>query len=112
MKSIPSDAIHYWEPRRVWYNFILALIFIGWIVLTWPHFSQAPTSEGIVFLVFYFVMANLSYSAVYIIDVPMQYSPLRGMWVRWRFGLWLLGMVLTLVFTNYWIADEIYPFVH
>jgi hypothetical protein len=25
--------------------------------------------------------------------------------------LWLMGMLFAIVFENYWIADEIYPFV-
>jgi hypothetical protein len=27
-------------------------------------------------------------------------------------GLWLVGTLLAIVFENYWIADEIYPFVN
>jgi hypothetical protein len=31
---------------------------------------------------------------------------------RRRLALWLAGMVFAIVFANYWIADEIYPFVN
>jgi len=27
-------------------------------------------------------------------------------------ALWVAGTVFAIVFANYWIADEIYPFVH
>jgi hypothetical protein len=30
----------------------------------------------------------------------------------WRRQLWVLGMLLAFLLTNYWIADEIYPFVN
>ncbi len=110
--GILGDAIRYWEPRRVWYNGILAVVFIGWVVLTWPHFRDALTLQALVFLVVFAVAANICYGAVYLADVPLQYSPLKAVWVRWRFGLWVAGMLVAIVFTNYWIADEIYPYVH
>lgn len=110
-RAILGNAIRYWEPRRIWYNGILAAVFIGWVVLTWPHFRSAFTLESLAFLIFFAVAANLCYSAVYLVDIPLQLSPLQAVWVRWRFGLWLVGIALAVLFTNYWIADEIYPFV-
>jgi len=111
MDEILRDAIRYWEQRRIIYNIILALVFLGWIVLTWPHFSDAPTAQGITFLIVFAIAANVCYSAVYLIDLPLEGSPLRMQWQRFRFGLWLVGTLFAFVFTNYWIADEIYPFV-
>ncbi len=110
MDDILRDTVRYWERRRIIYNVILALVFIGWIVLTWPHFSAAPSSEAIPFLIFFTIAANVCYSAVYLIDIPLQGSSLRAQWHRWRISLWLLGTLIAFVFTNYWIADEIYPF--
>jgi hypothetical protein len=107
----PGDAISYWERRRIVYNVILAIIFAAWIVLTWPHFSQAPAPQGLLFLVIFFAMANLFYSAVYLVDVPLEHSPLKTTWRRWRLWLWLIGTLVAIIFTNYWIADEIYPYV-
>ena len=107
-----ADAVHYWERRRIVYNVILILIFLGWIVLTWPHFDGALSAQSVVFLLFFGAMANLFYCAVYLVDIPAQFSPLRNVWRRWRIGLWLIGTLLAILFTNYWIADEIYPYVH
>lgn len=56
-------------------------------------------------------MANLCYCAAYFIDVPMQSSALRLVWNRQRKWLWMAGMVFAVVLENYWIVDEIYPFV-
>jgi hypothetical protein len=111
MNEILRDAVRYWERRRIIYNVILALVFLGWIVLTWPHFSDAPTKQGIIFLIVFGIAANVCYSAVYLIDLPFQSSSIRAQWQRVRFGLWLVGTGVAFVFTNYWIADEIYPFV-
>jgi hypothetical protein len=106
-----GDAINYWERRRIVYNGILVLIFLGWIVLTWPHFGGVLSAQSVIFLLFFGAMANLFYSAVYLVDIPAQLSPLRTAWRRWRIGLWLIGTLLAILFTNYWIADEIYPYV-
>ncbi len=84
-------------------------IIVGWVMLTWPHFAPPISPEAVPFLVFLFVMANLCYSAVYLVDIPLQHSAL---WARWRWILWLAGMLFAVLFLNYWIADEIYPYVH
>ena len=34
-----------------------------------------------------------------------------AVWSCRRWGLWLMGALVAIVVTNYWIADEIYPFV-
>ncbi len=111
MRAGLPDPMCYWEPRRYVYNAILALVIAGWIVLTWPHFRTAPTSEGIVFLVFLFLMANVCYTGAYLVDIPMQHTSLAASWRRWRWLLWLGGMFIAVLFLNYWIADEIYPYV-
>jgi hypothetical protein len=111
MDEILRDAVRYWERRRIVYNGILASVFFGWVVLTWPHFSEASTSQALLFLIVFAIAANLCYSAVYLVDIPLQGSSLRAHWQRWRFGLWLVGTCVAFVFTNYWIADEIYPYV-
>jgi hypothetical protein len=111
MGEILRDAIRYWERRRIIYNGILASVFLGWFVLTWPHFHEALTFQSLIFLIVFAIAANLCYSAVYLVDIPLQGSSLRAQWQRWRFGLWLVGACVAFVFTNYWIADEIYPYV-
>jgi hypothetical protein len=107
-----DDAIQYWEQRRILFNLALVAIVLAWVVLTWPHFSQAPILEALRFLVFYAAMANLFYSAAYLVDIPIQRSLFKAVWRRWRIGLWLIGTIFAALFTNYWIADEIYPYVH
>ena len=105
--TLPSP-LRYWEPRRILFNLILAAVVVGWVVLTWPHFNVPLTGEAIVFLPFAAIVMNLCYSAVYLVDLPLQQS---STWLRWRWGLWLLGTLLALLLENYWIADEIYPYV-
>jgi hypothetical protein len=57
------------------------------------------------------VLANLCYCAAYLVDIPLQYSSFRGGWRRWRWAVWLGGALFAVLLANYWIADEIYPYV-
>lgn len=110
-REILGDSIRFWERRRIIYNGILAAVVVGWLVLTWPHFRDALTFQSLVFLIVLALAANLCYTAAYLTDIPLQFSTLRARWRRWRLGLWLVGTCIAFVLTNYWIADEIYPYV-
>lgn len=111
LHEILSDAIGYWERRRVVYNLLLAAVVIIWIVATWPHFLAAFTWPSLLLLFILAMLANLCYCAAYIADVPMQFSSFQNLWRRRRWTLWLLGMLFATALANYWIADEVYPFV-
>ena len=111
MTPAMSDALRYWEPRRLPYNGALAVLAAAWVVVTWPHFRPAFTLGNLGRLVILAGLANLCYCATYLIDVPLQDvyrdSPRRP----WRLPLWLFGTLLALLIAQYWIGDEIYPFV-
>jgi hypothetical protein len=110
-RSIFIDSLRYWELRRIAYNLILAAIFMAWIVISWPHFRGAFTWPHLVALAVLAMLANLCYCAAYLADIPMQFSSFRNLWRRRRWMLWLGGMLFATLLTNYWIVDEIYPFV-
>ena len=110
-REILWDAIRYWEPRRVVYNLVLAAVVIGWLVSTWPHFREAVTLQSLLILSILATLANVCYCGAYAVDVPMQHTSFGAAWRRWRWGLWLTGMLFAVAVTNYWIADEIYPYV-
>jgi hypothetical protein len=112
MSEILRDAIRYWETRRIAYNLILTGVVLAWIVFSWPHFRPAFTFQSWLLLGALAVLANVCYCGAYVADLTIQYSPLRPVWIDCRWTLWLAGMLLALVLANYWIADEIYPFVH
>lgn len=109
--GVVADAFGYWERRRIVYNLLLAAVVMIWIVATWPHFRPAFTWGDIFALLVLALLANVCYCAAYIADLPMQNSPLRDSWRRWRWSLFVVGTLFAIVFTNYWIADEIYSYV-
>ncbi len=111
LREIVTDAIGYWERRRILYNAILAAVVALWFLVTWPHFKPALTLQTLLFFFVLAMLANVCYCAAYLADVPMQYSLFQTVWRRWRWGLWTFGMIFAIVIANYWIADEIYPYV-
>jgi hypothetical protein len=108
-RDLITDAIRYWEPRRVGYNLVLAAIILGWGAATWPHFRSVFTWPSLLALFVLAVLANVCYCAAYLVDVPLQYSAFQNAWRRRRWALWLVGVIFAGVITYYWIADEIYP---
>jgi hypothetical protein len=105
-------AIRYWEPRRLVYNIVLAAVVVAWLVLTWPHFRPMIEPSSLLLLAILAFFANVCYCAAYFVEIPMQRSSLNAIWKRRRWGLWLVGTLFAILLANYWIVDEIYPYVH
>lgn len=111
-RGLMSDAVRYWEVRRVIYNAALFSLCVIWVLATWPHFRPAIAWWAVPPMAFLALVANVCYCTAYLVDIPMQQSSLGSVWRRRRWGLWVAGTVFAIVLANYWIADEIYPDVH
>src|ERR1700685_1856863 len=103
-----SSAARFWEPRRAFYNFILAATAIFWTIMTWPHFRSAIALSSLAKLFVLALFANLGYSAVYLADLGIQHLPDLSRH-RYRWILFALGTVFAIMIESYWINDEIYP---
>ena len=116
-KHSVANALRYWEPRRVLYNALLTAVAVLWVVLTWPHFRPVrllgipagDTYPALLILVVLAFLANVCYCAAYLVDVPLQLT--FPAWRKYRGVLLLTGTVFAILLENYWIADEIYPFI-
>jgi len=116
-KQSVADALRYWEPRRVLYNALLTTVAVSWVVFTWPHFRSVqlmgiPPGDSqpvLLILVILAFLANVCYCAAYVVDIPLQLT--FATWRKYRWALLLIGILFALLVENYWIADEIYPFV-
>jgi hypothetical protein len=87
-----SEAIRYWEPRRILYN---ALLLIEVAVVFWVNLpeSRSHFSLNIVLLLFVLaVLANVAYCAYYVVDVLAQLSAFRVNWLRLRWLLLIVGV--------------------
>jgi hypothetical protein len=114
LPSLPpsfANAANFWEVRRVLYTILLGTVLAAWIVLSWPHFRPAMTPLHLFQSFVLGSLANLCYSAAYVIDRPLQRCFAGSALLRSRWTLWILGTLLAIFIENYWIADEIYPFV-
>jgi hypothetical protein len=111
-RPLLADAIHFWEPRRLFYNLALTAAVFAWVAFSWPHFRPAFTLASLLPLTFLALLANACYCAAYLVEIPMQLSTLGATWKRRRWILWLVGTLFALLLANYWIADEIYPDFH
>jgi hypothetical protein len=104
----PLSAPLFWEPRRLYYNLILSIVVLLWLVLTWPHFRAALTLPAFAAMTVLALLANLCYCAAYLAEILIQQWPVEY-WKRSRWAVFVFGTLLALVLENYWIADEIYP---
>jgi len=97
-RDLVTDSIRYWEPRRLLYNAVLAVVVIGY----WIAGSSVPLSLDWMLVLFVLaVLANLCYCAAYIADLFAQYSGFQGVWRRWRWLLFMLGVVFAAVITRF-----------
>jgi len=103
VREAVSDALGYWEPRRVAYNVVLAVIVLVYFALNWPQSRGSVSVEGVLFVFILAVLANICYCAAYLGDVFVQISGFRRAWQRWRFILFLVGMIFAAIITR-WFA--------
>jgi hypothetical protein len=111
LREFLTDAIRFWEPRRLIYNLVLAVVVVIWIVASWPHFRPMFTLHSLLLLFILALLANACYCAAYLVDMAMQSLSVGIALKRQRWGLWVIGTLFAVLLANYWIVDEIYPFV-
>ncbi|HEV8700281.1 MAG TPA: hypothetical protein VGV60_03305 [Candidatus Polarisedimenticolia bacterium] len=99
--EIASDAIGYWERRRVLYNLALAGVVGAHGLVAWPASRSALTWDTFFLLIFLAVLANVCYCAAYAVDLFVQYSGLRSAWGRWRWVVLTIGIVFGAVIAHF-----------
>ena len=109
LHDVLSDAIRFWEPRRIAYNAALVAVVLAWAAVDWARIHAGITFESLLAVLVLAVLANVCYCAAYLIEIPVQWSAYRGPWRQLRWLLWGFGTLLALALANYWLADEILP---
>lgn len=110
LKAALGDAAHFWEPGRIVYNAALAAAVLACVAIV--GFTRIRGNLGFedAFTVLVLAMlANVCYTAAYLLDIPAQFSAYRDIWRRRRWLPWLGGTLFGMVLTWYWVADEIFP---
>lgn len=100
-REIATNAIRYWEPRRIIYNAILGLIVLAYFWMALPASWRTLKFDNLLILFFLAVLANLCYSAAYIVDIFAQFSDFRSTWVRMRWVLLAVGIAFASVITRF-----------
>ena len=80
LKAAFREAALYWEPRRIVYNAVLAVVVAAWFVQTWPHLRPALSMQGLLALMLLAIIANTCSCAAYLAEGVMQRSPFRASW--------------------------------
>ena len=101
LHSILTDAIRYWELRRIVYNAILLGIVVVVFMLRWPASRSALSVDLAQGLFILAVLANVAYCAAYVVDVVAQYSTFSARWKRYRWLLFGVGVVFAGIITRF-----------
>lgn len=103
------DAKGFWEPRRVAYNAILAAVVAVHMALQWSRIYPGMMAQFLGLLVVLGVLANLCYSAAYLLDIALRASASLAQLRRRRRLSWLAGTAFAVLIANYWMVDEVLP---
>lgn len=104
-----SDALRFWEPRRLAYNAVLSFIVLFYFFRAYPASRTVLTLDSILGLFLLAVLANVSYCAVYLADIFAQWSSYREVWRQYRWVLFVLGTVFAGIVTRFIAIGVFWP---
>jgi hypothetical protein len=104
-----TDAIKFWEPRRVIYNSVLAVIVVIYFVTGYPSSKSALSVDFGLGLFLLAVAANVAYCAAYLVDVFVQASGFREVWQRSRWVLFVIGTTFAAIITRFMAVGMFHP---
>lgn len=95
-----SEAVRYWEPRRILYNCVLLFVVAAVYYANLPKARLNLTFDTLQGLFVLAVLANVAYCAAYVADVAAQLTTFRPIWLRFRWALLLVGLAFSSVLAN------------
>jgi len=101
LREMITDAIRYWEPRRILYNGALAVIVTAYFCIGLPQSRASLTVDGCLGLIVLAVLANLCYCAAYVPDIFAQFSGFQETWRKWRWLLFTVGVLFAGIITRF-----------
>lgn len=101
VREYATEAIGYWEPRRVIYNLVLAAVVVAYFVAGYPASKQTLTTDSILVLFLLAVVANVAYCAAYLVDIFAQMSGFRELWRSARWILLAVGLTFAAILTRF-----------
>ena len=84
---------------------MLALVVLGHIAACWPGSRAHPAVKVLLVLVFFAVVANVCYCAVYAVDLFVQFSGLREPWATARVAVLAIGTAFAAVIAHFVLSN-------
>ena len=102
-----ANALRYWEPRRLVYNAVMAVVVLGHIAARWPASRDALTFDALLGMFILGVLANVAYCAVYVVDLFVQFSGLDEAWRAGRVVVLIVGTAFAAAITHFMMQNGI-----
>jgi hypothetical protein len=106
LSTYVANALRYWEPRRLLYNGTLAAVVLAHVVLAWPASREKLSPDLLMGFFLLAVLANVAYSAVYVVDLFVQFSGLDRPWRVGRPVLLFIGTAFAAIITHFVVQGE------
>ncbi len=100
LRDAATNALRYWEPRRIVSTAVLTAVVITHFVSGLPSSRQSLSVDLGLLIFVQAVIANAFYCFAYIPDVFVQLSGIRKAWLRWRWVLFLIGTAFAATLTR------------
>lgn len=101
LKESLTDAIRFWEPRRLIYNLVLAAVVCLYFWLGLPSSKTVLDVNFVLSVVFLVVVANVCYCAAYLPDIFVQMSDFRDARRRVRWVLFVVGTLFAAIIARF-----------
>jgi hypothetical protein len=109
LSSYAANALRYWEPRRVVYNGVLALVVLVHSFVAWGSLRDRLSLDLALGVFFLAVLANVCYCAAYVADVFVQFSGLHQQWRVGRVVLLVVGTAFAATITHFFAKGLVGP---
>ncbi len=96
-----ANGLRYWEPRRLLYNGVLAIVVLAHLLLAWPGAREKISFDLALGVFFLAVLANVCYCVAYIADIFVQFSGLDRAWRTGRVVLLVVGTAFAATITHF-----------
>ena len=110
--DLATDALRYWEPRRLIYNAALLVVVVVHLSVFWPGSKALVSPDGLLRFFALAVLANIAYCAAYAIDLFLQFSALRARWERWRWAVLAMGTAFGAVIAHFMMMGLLHGSAH
>ncbi|HUE52974.1 MAG TPA: hypothetical protein VMO80_11565 [Terriglobales bacterium] len=101
LREYATDAIRFWEPRRVAYNLVLTAIVAMYFMVSYPLSRTVLSIDFCLGLFLLAVIANVAYCSAYVVDIFAQASGFRDLWQRYRWLLFAIGTTFAGIITRF-----------